>query len=239
MPSARTPSKKSCTVFFSGPLFDLKHLVGNAYLAEAVYEKSHGRYLCRLAQDLTPGRHGTHGARDETILALFASDLAIFTFDGSDLDSGTVVEFMLAKMADIPAVILRTDQRDTRPARGSARDPWSIMASHYPRTLSLQTDVLRDYRKLQKTRLRRVHDDVVRLAGQHASATASIICDRLAVQLVQALDRVSRQPPRMPRHLREEVYQWLALMPGLRGKEKLLRKTLETHLTRKVKKDLL
>jgi len=43
----------------------------------------------------------------------------------------------------------------------------------------------------------------------------------------------------MPKHLREEVYNWLALMPGLRGKAKDLRKEFERFLERKVERDLL
>jgi hypothetical protein len=43
----------------------------------------------------------------------------------------------------------------------------------------------------------------------------------------------------MPRHLREEVYNWVALMPGLRGKQKALRKEFEHHLERKVQRDLI
>jgi len=33
------------SVYFASELFSIKHLVGNAYLAEAIYEKSHGRFL--------------------------------------------------------------------------------------------------------------------------------------------------------------------------------------------------
>jgi hypothetical protein len=43
----------------------------------------------------------------------------------------------------------------------------------------------------------------------------------------------------MPKYVREEVYHWLALMPGLRGKEKTLRKEMERILEQKVEKDLL
>jgi hypothetical protein len=113
------------------------------------------------------------------------------------------------------------------------------MASFYPRTVAVRVETLLDYRSLQHKRLRSIQSDVVRLAGQHASATAAILCDRLAVQIVRALERVRRLPPHMPKYLREEVYQWLALMPGLRGKQKLLRKELEERLAQKVKKDLL
>jgi hypothetical protein len=43
----------------------------------------------------------------------------------------------------------------------------------------------------------------------------------------------------MPRYLREQAYNWLALMPGLRGKEKALRKEFERYLERKVERGLL
>jgi hypothetical protein len=40
-----------------------------------------------------------------------------------------VVEFMLAKFADIPSVLLRTDIR----AGGDYRDePWNLMTSYFP-----------------------------------------------------------------------------------------------------------
>ena len=37
----------------------------------------------------------------------------------------------------------------------------------------------------------------------------------------------------------EEAYHWLSILPGLRGKEKALRKEFEQHLERKVERDLL
>ena len=39
-------------------------------------------------------------------------DLCILNYDGPELDSGTVVEFMVSKFADIPSVIVRTDFRN-------------------------------------------------------------------------------------------------------------------------------
>jgi len=48
---------------------------------------------------------------------LLNCDLALFNFDGPELDLGTVVEFLFAKFADIPALILRMDFRieETKP----------------------------------------------------------------------------------------------------------------------------
>src|SRR5271168_2431586 len=103
--------QRSLNVFFAGELFNLKHLLGNAYLAEAIYERSHGRYLCELPQDLEPRSTRPRAIRDQDIRTLIACDLALFVFDGADIESGTAIEFMLAKFADIPAVILRSDLR--------------------------------------------------------------------------------------------------------------------------------
>jgi nucleoside 2-deoxyribosyltransferase len=237
--STLKPQKKSHSVYFGAALFAVKHLLGNAYLAESIFEKSQGRYLCHLPQDVEPRDATPRQVRDQNIRSLFASDLALFCFDGTELDSGTVAEFLLAKFADIPSVVLRTDIRGAGDQGGLRRDPWNIMVSFYPRTVVVRAESLPEYQALQRKRLRRVRDDIVRLAGQHASTNAAILSDRLAGQVVRAFERVRRLPPHMPRHLREEVFQWLALMPGLRGKQKALRKELEDHLSRKVKQDLL
>ncbi len=226
--------KNSYTVYFGSALFDLKQLIGNAYLAEAIYEKSHGKYLCMLPQDFEPRGKTARAIRDQDIRALLACDLGLFNYDGTELDSGTVIEFMIAKFADIPAVILRSDIRRA----GDGPDPWNLMSSFFPRSVSVSINSLGDYKTIMKRRHRRL-DEVIRLAGQHSSADAQIACEQTAAACVRALDRAVALEPVMPKHLREEVYHWLALMPGLRGKQKSLRKEFEAILERKVEKDLL
>ena len=225
---------KPYTVYFAGELFSAKHLVGNAYLAEAVYERSHGRYHCLLPQDFDTRRRSLRGIRDQDLQALLAADAAIFNYDGAELDSGTVVEFMFAKFADIPAVLLRSDIRH---GGDQHREPWNLMTSFFPRTATVLADSLTPYRAaaLRHQRL----DAATRLAGQHATAAAQIVCDRIAAQVVRALDRILKTEPHMPRHLREEVYEWLALLPSMHGRPKALRRELQKILGRKVDRDLL
>ncbi|MGA3007185.1 MAG: nucleoside 2-deoxyribosyltransferase [Opitutaceae bacterium] len=223
----------SSTVYFASELFTLKHLIGNAWIAEAIYERSHGRYRCLLPQDLELRSSTPRAIRDGDIRALLACDLCLFCFDGAELDAGTVVEFMFAKFADIPSVILRTDLR----AAGDGSDPWNLMASYYPRTANIVIDSLTTY-KTTSARRRRL-DEVVRLAGQHSSAAAQLACEQIATACIRALDRVRETEPTMPRYLREAVYDWLSVMPGLRGKQRALRKEFEKILERKVDKDLL
>jgi nucleoside 2-deoxyribosyltransferase len=225
---------RSLNVFFAGEMFDIKHLIGNAYLAEAIYEKSHGRYLCVLPQDLDPRGTTPRTIRDHHIRSLVGCDLALFNFDGADLDSGTVAEFMMAKFADIPSVVLRSDRRGA----GGKPSQWSPMANHFPRTAVLSLDGLGAYKAILKRRHRRI-DEVSRLAGQHSSADAQRLCDDIAASVVRAFERLRETEPVMPRHLREEVYNWLSLMPALRGKEKPLRREFEGFLERKVQRSLL
>jgi len=229
-----TKKSGSLTVYFSSELYTLKHLLGNAYLAEAIYERSHGRYLCELPQDLEPRSTRPRVIRDQDIRSLIACDLALFVFDGTDIESGTAIEFMLAKFADIPAVILRSDLRSA----GDSSNPWSLMASYYPRTLNIVLDSLVSYKTIMKRRHRKL-DEILRLAGQHSSADAQRMCEEVAASCVRAFDRVREIEPVMPKHLREEVYNWLSVMPGLRGAQKHLRKEFERYLERKVERGLL
>ena len=228
--------QRSRTVYFASELFSLKHLIGNAYFAEAIYEKSHGRYLCVLPQNLEQRGNTAQAIRDQDIRTLVSCDFGLFNFDGTELDSGTVVEFMFAKFADIPSVIVRSDFRHGGDQRG---DPWNLMSSFYPRTTNVIVDSLGIYKGARKRRTRPPEDEVVRLVGQHSSADAQWMCERVAESCVRALDRVAAIEPVMPKHVREEVYHWLALMPGLRGKQKDLRKEFEHVLKRKVDRDLL
>ena len=227
--------KSTYTVYFAGELFSLKHLIGNAWLAEAIYEKSHGKYRCLLPQDFMWRGRGARAIRDGNLRALVACDLAIFNYDGTELDSGTVVEFMFAKFADIPAVLLRSDLRN---AGDWKNEPWNLMTSGFPRTATVVVPALFDYRSHLAGRGRRL-DDTLRLAGQHSSANAQLVCERVAAQCVRALDRVAAMEPAMPKHLREEAYHWLALLPALRGKQKWLRREFEQFLEHKVERNLL
>ncbi|MEX2044857.1 MAG: nucleoside 2-deoxyribosyltransferase [Opitutus sp.] len=228
--------KRSYTVYYAGELFSLKHLIGNAWIAEAIYEKSHGRFRCVLPQDFSELRgRSSRTIRDVNLRTLIGCDLALFNFDGAELDSGTVVEFMVAKFADIPSVLLRTDVRSTG---DHGREPWNLMASFFPRTSTTIVPSLLVYRGALHRRQRRV-EHALHLAGQHSSAAAQLVCEQIAGQCVRAFDRLLTTEPVLPRHMREEAYQWLGVATGLRGKQKELRRELERHLERKVERDLL
>lgn len=50
--SKENVTKKSYDLYFAGPLFTNKDLIGNLYLALALEEASSGKYKCILPQNL-------------------------------------------------------------------------------------------------------------------------------------------------------------------------------------------
>ncbi len=203
--------KKSFTVYFAGELFNAKHLAGNAILAEAIHEVSKGKFVPVLPQNIELRDTASHAIRDADIKALLECDTALFNYDGTELDSGTVVEFMFAKFADIPSVIIRTDFRKSG---DQDTDPWNLMSSFYPRTAVAAFDAAALYRK-GLGKLRGGHGGtLVQRQGRKASLSMSA---QIARECVRLLDKVVREKPVLPPADRESVYRWLALAPAFRG----------------------
>ena len=190
-------------VYFAGELFSSKHLVGNAALADAIAKVSNLNFTCILPQTLEEGGMSAHDIRDKDIVTLIGCDLALFNFDGPELDSGTVAEFMLAKFADIPSLLLRTDFRR---AGDQGEDPWNLMMSFYPRTRSLCLNSLEIYKKSLNTGV------PPRQAGQ-------ALIEQVAEAAVQELDLLRELPPVIPHELGESVFRWLCKMPGFHSRE--------------------
>src|SRR5210317_1787985 len=98
-------------IYFAGSLFNHKDLTGNALLAEHIEKASGSKYLCCLPQNVEQHQTSALDIRNQDIVKLIECDLGLFNFDGTELDAGVVVEFMLAKFLDIPTVIMRSDFR--------------------------------------------------------------------------------------------------------------------------------
>ncbi len=192
----------SFTVYVAGALFTHKDLIGNAFLARAIEDVSKRRYVCVLPQDLEQATSRTVDIRNQDLQQVMACDLGLFNFDGTELDSGTVVEFMMAKFLDIPAVVLRTDFRT---AGDQAKDgaPWNLMCSFYPRTAVVQANAMQWYHAARQT-------------GGSLDATCSRVYSRLATVVVDNLDAVRQEPPLAtagPGDL-SRFYHWALQVPG-------------------------
>lgn len=128
--------EKRIKIYWAGDLFDHKDLSGNMLLAQAVEEVSNNKYLPMLPQDGEVNKKRSMDIRDGDFDLLLSCDVFLGNFDGPDLDSGTVAEFLFAKMVDMPSVLLRTDFRCPAESATSP-DPWNLMCSGYPRTSTL------------------------------------------------------------------------------------------------------
>ncbi len=188
-------------VYFAGELFSSKHLVGNAALAEAIAKASKLNFTCVLPQTLEEREMTAQDIRDVDIVNLIGCDLALFNFDGPEVDSGTVTEFMFAKFADIPSLLLRTDFR-----RGGdqGEDPWNLMMSFYPRTRTLCLNSMEIYKEALSTGLSPVW------AGQ-------ALVEQVAQAVVKELELLTHLDPAIPAELAEPVFRWLTRMPGFRS----------------------
>ena len=139
--------KQALKIYFAGDLFDAKDLGGNVLLAKSIEDRSCGRYKVMLPQngECEVCERTSQSIRDADFELLYNCDIIVANFDGTDLDSGTVVEFCFAKMVDMPAVLLRTDFRDSGDHSLPDGEPWNLMCSHYPRTKVLQTNSMMRY----------------------------------------------------------------------------------------------
>jgi nucleoside 2-deoxyribosyltransferase len=212
------------TIYFAGELFSLKHLVGNALLADAINRLSESRYQCVVPQDLEQRETTPLAIRDQDLFHVISSDMGLFHFDGPELDSGTVVEFMMAKMLDIPSVILRSDFRS---GGDSGALPWNLMASGYPRTEVVVLDSMRLYQNYLKTE------------GLSAAEAAVQATRQLAGEVIEALDRVRSAPSILSVEQSEHVYQWARKFPGASLEKILSDETLQQIVKIKVAKGLL
>lgn len=225
---------ESLTFYFAGDLFDTKHLVGNALLAEAIYDRSDGRFLPVLPQNLEQRDTTPHAIRDNDLFALLECDLGLFHFDGSELDSGTVVEFMFAKFADIPSVVLRTD---FRAAGDQASDPWNLMASFYPRTEVVTLDAMGAYQRSVRNEPELDPEGMIGTAL--SSRRAKALLGTVAGEVVEAFGRVVTKPAVLDPAHADLVYGWISKMPGFHTGDENARSRLEAALRRKIDRQLL
>lgn len=235
IPSAFMMSdNKTFTFYFAGELFSHKHLLGNACLAREIFRESQGRFVPILPQDLEMRDRHPQSIRDQDILGLLRCDLGLFNYDGPELDSGTVVEFMFAKFADIPAVLLRTDFRYGGDQKG---DPWNLMSSFYPRTEVVVTPSMPLAKGGSFQNVLYDHSNVLD-TGFNVKAQETAL-KKIARKTIAAMERVLLQAPVLEGSDVDAIYRYLAKMPGFRRNPEEVVPIIESALQRKKAKGLL
>ena len=133
----------------AGSLFCGREIFGNAALADEIENFSGNAYVCELPQSYEPRSNAPKAVRDCDYTHLLQCDAVIAAFDGLELDSGTVAEFITAKVADKPAILLRSDFRISGD-QVSGGDPWNLMCSFYPRSTVLHFNFMQAYKDYLK-----------------------------------------------------------------------------------------
>lgn len=189
-------------IYFAGSLFNHKDLIGNYHLAQAIELASDNRLICVLPQNLEQADSRAIKIRNQDLVKVIECDLTLFNFDGTELDSGTVVEFMLAKMLDIPALILRTDFRSSGDQNKDG-EPWNLMCSGYPRTKVILTNGMADYQNAL-TR------------SESANNLIENLYSPLAKEIVGSFSELRAQPSLFKGNLdhAKAIYEWAIQFPG-------------------------
>jgi nucleoside 2-deoxyribosyltransferase len=193
------------TIYFAGPLFDHKDLIGNSILSCYIDKVSEGRYLCLLPQDSEQAVKRLSDIRNQDLSYVMSCDLAIFNFDGDELDSGTVVEFLYAKLLDVPSLIIRSDFRDFG-NQGREGDLWNLMASSYPRTSTLEFNSMEWYQQ----------ENNATESGEYVFSMADSLYRKFARLVITELEALTEEPPLLSTKDRQvfDVYKWASLFPG-------------------------
>lgn len=171
---------EAISIYWASGLFDHKELLGNLQLGMEVEAQSSGRYKVTLPQDgeYETGDRDILTIRNVDLLAVVKNDVVVANFDGTELDSGTVVEFCFAKALDIPTVLLRTDFRN---CGDSNEVPWNLMCAGWQRTKMLCINSMEEYHSL------------LAKSGKR-SDLANALYRELAGRIIQAVEDVSTQP---------------------------------------------
>ncbi len=220
---------ESYLAYLAGGLFTQHELATNVSMKEAVWRLSNGRFEIVLPQskELRQLDRPDLAAylRNADLFQVVQADILIARFDGADLDTGTVVEFMVAKLLGKPSVVIRTDSRHL--TSDGLDDPYNLMVKNWPRTIEVHIDSLIDYiQKIAEARETLSDTETVGLFLETELATIRKGINAMAVRIIEALSAVVEMESPYPPELREVVYEAVRYAPGA-GFDKLL---AEHHL---------
>ena len=213
------------SVYFAGDLFNHKDLTGNLLLAEAIERESSGRYVSVLPQHLEQSTSRSIDIRNNDLSKIVSADLILVNFDGTELDSGTVIEFLFSKALDVPAVILRSDFRSAGDQERG--DPWNLMCSGYPRTGKLTLNAMARYQEAWGN-------------GGGTAAVLERLYSKLSKSIITEFDNVYNEPSLIDsQQMLCNVYEWGLRFPGNGFSDLFTEQKLKSLLEKEQKKALL
>ncbi len=205
------------TVYSAGRLFTQDELATNIMIKEAVWRLSNGKFELFLPQSRELQELDRPDVeaylRNVDLLAIMKADIVLARFDGLELDSGTVVEFAMAKSLGKPTVILRCDFRRLY---GTGWDePYSLMAKNWPRTVEVHLDSFVIWANLFTVERQAFSGRDIFLATMKAElGTVQKSVDEIAKQVIAGLEAVIKMNSPYPPEYQEVVYRAFRFSPG-------------------------
>jgi nucleoside 2-deoxyribosyltransferase len=205
------------TIYSAGGLFTQDELATNVMIKEAVWRLSNGKFQLflpqsREIQELDQPDLEAY-IRNTDLLEVVKADILLVRFDGLELESGTVVEYMMAKFLGKPTVILRSDFRSV--SFLPLCEPYNLMVKNWPRTIEVHLKSFEIWAELFSGERLAHSDSKSRQELMNAElCTLQKSVDKVARQVISALEAVLEMESPYPPEYQEVVYQTSRLIPG-------------------------
>jgi nucleoside 2-deoxyribosyltransferase len=212
-----TDSVGPYTVYSAGGLFTHNELETNILIKEAVWRLSNGKFQLFLPQskelrELDRLDVETY-IRNIDLLAIMKADIILARFDGLELESGTVVEFVIAKVLGKPTVILRCDFR--RMSGKNPDEPYNLMVKNWPRTVDVHLDSFAIWTGLFAEERQAVGSrDTFQATMKAELGTVQKSVDEVARQVIAGLEAVIKMKSPYPPEYQEVIYEASRFSPG-------------------------
>ena len=208
--SGLTPSAGPFTIYTAGGLFTQDELATNILIKEAVWRLSQGKFLLFLPQSREIQELDRPDVkayiRNTDLLEVIKADIVLARFDGLELDSGTVVEYTMAKCLGKPTVILRCDFR--RLSCTGLSEPYNLMVSNWPRTVEIRINSYETWAGLFAQERKEVgENDAFQAVMEAEMNTAKSSVEEIANQVIAGLEAVLKMESPYPPEYQEIVYR--------------------------------
>lgn len=223
------------TIYSAGGLFMQHELATNVLIKEAVWRLSDGKFQLNLPQsremeELDQDNIETY-IRNDDLLQVVTADILLARFDGLELDSGTVVEYMMAKILGKPTVILRTDFRNISflPSCG----PYNSMVKNWPRTIEIHLHSYMIWAGLMQEEHQALGDNPPPQAKMKTELDlVQKSVDKIAKQIIVGVEKVLEMESPYPPEYQEVVYQAVRYSLGGGFDQMLTAKKLDESIQR-------
>ena len=205
------------TVYSAGGLFTQDELATNVLIKDAVWRLSNGKFQLVLPQSRELRELDRLDVeayiRNDDLLEVVKADIVLARFDGLELDSGTVVEFAMAKCLGKPTVILRCDFR--RLSCTSLSEPYNLMAKNWPRTVDIHLNSYEVWASLFAEECQALDNNEPFQSTMKAElGTVQKSVEEIAKQVIDGMEAVIKMESPYPPEYQEVVYKAARFSPG-------------------------